>query len=226
MSCIKCLFVFVCLCYCGINVYKVWSLYSMFLSQSSSCKLKLLYALWHSALFSSFYKNSKFNTENVILFHYFVFNDASFFFFFVPLRAKLWICLTAGCKHYIVCSDQAVVIFHDYWTLPHPSPQHLQLIRPPLPSLPLVHRHLYSCALCLATSTGAILDRIYKGIHQFNVYKSISPWDPLNCYLAPLPGGYYAMLGLSPSCVPGVGCFFTPGLCFFMHHHNRVWHLA
>ena len=187
----------------------------MFLSQSSPCTHCCMHC--DILLFSClFYKNGEFTTKNVILFHYFVFNDASFLFFLVPLRLKLWICPTAWCKRYFVCSGQAVIIFRDYWTPPHPSPQHLQLIRPPLPSLPLVHRHLYSCTLCLATSTGAILDRIYKSIHQFNVYKSISPWDPLNCYLAPLPGGVLCHTWFDPQLCTGGGLLFhTRSLLFY-----------
>lgn len=76
------------------------------------------------------------------------------------------------------------VIFHNHpnpTKAPHPfrprPHQYLPLIRPPLPSLPLGRRHLYSGALCLATSAGAaILDR---GAHHFNVNKSDSPWAPL-----------------------------------------------
>lgn len=72
--------------------------------------------------------------------------------------------LNAACKSYFRTSDHHLVIFPNHQTLPHPppSPQHVQLIRPSPPTLPVVRRHLYSCTLCLATSTGAILDRIHR----------------------------------------------------------------
>lgn len=123
----------------------------------------------HSALFSSSSKNSKslhrkHNRGDQTLFCvlYFHMEKCLSVCRVKRQQPKLWISPTTVCKHFVVYSDQAVVIFHNHWTLPHPSPQYLQPIRPLLPSLPLVRRHLYSCALCLATSTGAILDRIYR----------------------------------------------------------------
>lgn len=115
--------------------------------------------------------------------------------------------------------------------------QYLPLIRPPLPSLPLGRRHLYSAALCLATSAGAaILDR---GAHHFIVNKSVSPWALLEwlpcAQQHPLRLGIMHTLGSSPNCVPGggwgggggvgsaalshqvFGIFFS----LFTHHHNH-----
>lgn len=128
------------------------------------------------------------------------------------------------------------VIIHNHWnpSTPFCPHQYLLLIRPPLPSLPLGRRHLYSAALCLATSAGpAILDR---GAHHFNVNKSVSPWAPLEwlpcAQQHPLRLAIMPHLGRAPAVYRGgrllchTGSLVVVFFSLFPHHHNHVWHLA
>ena len=65
-------------------------------------------------------------------------------------------------------------------------------------------------------------------IQKLNVNTSISPWDPVNCHLSLPPGRCYAILGLSPSCVPGGGLLCHTGslvLCIIITMYDILRNL-